>query len=475
MVSGAAGPETVSTDYDTSDRLYFQAAALGRRGLRARAVSRSRHPVRWADAPLKLARALEGLRSCAILGTPFDAVDLAEDKRFAALCDGSASASPAWGMGRRRRRGRSGGRAGRIPVLVRPFVRARRPEHGRLLRRVRPCGTALEGVRTLVDRFLRRCRDRRRRGLRRRRHLGRRCHAARRAEGVHSSDSSCVLPAQDLVGDPQEIEDVVCRLARALGVVGVVNVQPVADGEVFVLEVNPRASRTLPFASKAIGVNLVDAGCRVAAGDATRRPRHRGLRLPVERGAPGQRQSGRAPVHPFPGRRPGAGAEDALDRRSDGERLGLRARSRRPNGRRVGRSRRRHRVPVGSRRRRTAAVPLALRSPGWASRWWPPRARPGRSRRLAFRSSASARWGDWRGLAVVDLVRRGRCDLVINTPGGGSGARSDGCRIREAALSRGSRASRRSRARRRPRAIANARAARPFCRSRRISAQARSA
>ncbi len=86
--------------------------------------------------------------------------------------------------------------------------------------------------------------------------------------GVHSGDSSCVLPAPGLsAAATGEIEDVVRRLARALGVVGLLNVQlAVAEGEVFVLEVNPRASRTVPFASKSIGANLVDAACRVAAG-----------------------------------------------------------------------------------------------------------------------------------------------------------------------------------------------------------------
>src|SRR5439155_18086896 len=65
----------------------------------------------------------------------------------------------------------------------------------------------------------------------------------------------------------RELEDVVSRLAPALGVVGLLNVQlAVADGELYVLEANPRASRTVPFASKAIGVNLVDAACRLAAG-----------------------------------------------------------------------------------------------------------------------------------------------------------------------------------------------------------------
>src|SRR5205085_10364673 len=87
--------------------------------------------------------------------------------------------------------------------------------------------------------------------------------------GVHSGDSACVLPPPSLApGVAAEIEDVVCRLGPALGVVGLLNVQlAVADGEVFVLEVNPRASRTVPFASKAIGLNLVEAACRLAAGE----------------------------------------------------------------------------------------------------------------------------------------------------------------------------------------------------------------
>src|SRR5947199_8197942 len=86
--------------------------------------------------------------------------------------------------------------------------------------------------------------------------------------GVHSGDSSCVLPAPSLDDETlAQIEEIVRRLAPALGVVGLVNVQlAVQDGEVFVLEANPRASRTVPFASKAIGLNLVAAACRPAAG-----------------------------------------------------------------------------------------------------------------------------------------------------------------------------------------------------------------
>src|SRR5207302_7610027 len=82
--------------------------------------------------------------------------------------------------------------------------------------------------------------------------------------GIHSGDSSCVLPAPN---DDERVREIVRRLGPALGVVGLLNVQlAIAAGQVYVLEVNPRASRTVPFASKAVGVNLVDAACRLAAG-----------------------------------------------------------------------------------------------------------------------------------------------------------------------------------------------------------------
>src|SRR6478672_5014785 len=90
--------------------------------------------------------------------------------------------------------------------------------------------------------------------------------------GVHSGDSACVLPAQSLSGSASaEISAIVKRLGPALGVVGLLNVQfAIVDDVVFVLEVNPRASRTVPFASKATGINLVEAACRLAAGERLR-------------------------------------------------------------------------------------------------------------------------------------------------------------------------------------------------------------
>src|SRR5204862_2549373 len=112
--------------------------------------------------------------------------------------------------------------------------------------------------------------------------------------GVHSGDSSCVLPAQSLTAATQrEIERTVRRLGPALGMVGLLNVQlAVADGEVFVLEASPRASRTVPFAAKATGVNLVDAACRLMAGADL-------ASLDVARWKPPKQVSVKAAVLPF--------------------------------------------------------------------------------------------------------------------------------------------------------------------------------
>ena len=204
------------------------------------------------------------------------------------------------------------------------------------------------------------------------------------------------------------------------------------DGRLFVLEVNPRASRTVPFASKAIGVNLVDAACRLAAGE-----RLAELGLPREgRARTGQRQGCRVPVPPLPRRRSGARPRDALDRRGDGERRRLPDRaSRRPSAPRAGRCRR------AARRSSRCATPTrtpSSRSPpalaASASRSRPPRHGPRRSPRPVSRSTASARSrGGRRRRRSSTCIRRGRCDLVVNTPQG-SGARTDGYRIREAAL-----------------------------------------
>ena len=245
--------------------------------------------------------------------------------------------------------------------------------------------------------------------------------------GVHSGDSSCVLPAPSLGEEAyEEVCRVVRRLGPALGVVGLLNVQlALVDGEVSVLEVNPRASRTVPFASKATGVNLVDAAVRLAAG-----ARLHELELPEERRP--EQVSVKAAVLPF-ARFPGSDPVLGPEMRSTGEVMASAAD-----------------LPTAfAKAERAAGRPLPTAGDGVPLR---PRRRQGRdrsgrgaARRARLRSARDrghgggaqgcrARGGD------AGEARRGRrrdprrrCDLVVNTPQG-SGARRDGALIRQAAL-----------------------------------------
>ncbi|HEY3184935.1 MAG TPA: carbamoyl-phosphate synthase large subunit, partial [Gaiellaceae bacterium] len=308
-------PETVSTDYDTSDRLYFE--PLDEESVLA--VLERERPVGvciqfGGQTPLKLARAIEaaGYR---ILGTPFDAIDLAEDReRFGRLLDELGVRCPAWGIASTPDEAVTTAETIGYPVLVRPsYVLG-----GRAMRvcydetEVRAAMEAVDGA-VLVDRFLEDAVELDVDALcdGRETYFGAVMEHVEEA-GVHSGDSSCVLPAPS---DDGRVRAIVERLGPALGVVGLLNVQAaIAGGDVYVLEVNPRASRTVPFASKAIGVNLVDAACRLAAGATLRE-----LALPEPR--PSQ-VSVKAAVLPF-ARFPGADPVLGPEMRSTGEVMGL--------------------------------------------------------------------------------------------------------------------------------------------------------
>jgi carbamoyl-phosphate synthase large subunit len=430
-------PETVSTDYDTSDRLYFEPLGIEE----VLAVCEREQPegvvIQFGgQTPLKLARALEQA-GFAILGTPFDAVDLAEDReRFAALCDELDVSVPSWAMAEGADQAVYAAEAIGYPVLVRPsYVLGGR--------NMQVCydddavaAAARSGERVLVDRFLEGAVEIDVDAL----CDGRETYVAAVMQhieeaGVHSGDSSCVLPAPSL--EPATaalIEETVRRLAPALGVVGLVNIQlAVTDGEVFVLEANPRASRTVPFASKAIGINLVEAACRLAAGAAVS-----DLALAADR-VPGQ-VCVKAAVLPF-ARFPGADPVLGPEMRSTGEVMASAAD-----------------LPTAlAKAERAAGRPLPTQGTAFLSvRDADKEAAVEIAKslsRLGFELVATA--GTARALAeagvsvdrvrkvtelgegatVVDLIRRGHCDLVVNTPYGGSGARTDGYLIREAALS----------------------------------------
>src|SRR5215468_8640993 len=259
--------ETVSTDYDTSDRLYFEPLRLEE----VLAVCEREQPDGVAiqfggQTPLKLARGLEAA-GFPILGTQFDAVDLAEDReRFGVLLDRLDIRCPQWGIARSSDEARRVAEQIGFPVLIRPsYVLGGRAM--RVCYSVDDLGVIDRPV--LIDRFLESAIeidvDAVSDGTET--YIGAVMQHVEEA-GVHSGDSACVIPAPSLTAaQEKEIGETVRAIAKGLGVVGLLNVQlAIADGEVFVLEANPRASRTVPFASKAIGVNLVAAACAVAAG-----------------------------------------------------------------------------------------------------------------------------------------------------------------------------------------------------------------
>ncbi len=426
-------PETVSTDYDTSDRLYFEPLRV-EEVLEICARERPAGVVIQfgGQTPLKLARALEAAGH-RILGTPFEAVDLAEDReRFAALCDELGIAVPPWGMARTADDAAAIAEEIGYPVLVRPsYVLGGR--------NMRVCYSDVEvmlsafGRGCIVDRFLEGAIELDVDAL---------CDGEEtfvaavmqhvEEAGVHSGDSSCVLPPVSLDSATlAQVEGTVRRLAPVLGVVGLVNVQlALQDGRLYVLEANPRASRTVPFASKAIGINLVEAACRLAAG-------HKLAELDLT-GTRNGHVSVKAAVFPF-ARFPGADPVLGPEMRSTGEVMASAAdfpsafaKAERAAGRRLPESGTAFLSVCDADKSAAVEVGGSLSTLGFELC-----ATSGTARALASAGLPVTHvrkvGEEGGGPTIVDLVRRGRCDLVVNTPAG-RGARSDGYAIREAAL-----------------------------------------
>ena len=269
-------PETVSTDYDTSDRLYFEPVTLED----VLEIVELEQPTGvivqfGGQTPLKLARALEAA-GVPIIGTTPDQIDRAEDReRFQLMIQALSLRQPANTTVRSVEAAVAAAAEIGYPLVVRPsYVLGGRAmeivyREEDLLRYMNDAVRVSEDSPVLLDSFLSAA-------------IEVDIDAVSDGEkvvigaimqhieqaGVHSGDSACSLPPYSLPADVQEsMRDVVRKMALELGVCGLMNVQLAwQDDEIYVIEVNPRASRTVPFVSKAVGVSLAKVAARCMAG-----------------------------------------------------------------------------------------------------------------------------------------------------------------------------------------------------------------
>jgi carbamoyl-phosphate synthase large subunit len=269
-------PETVSTDYDTSDRLYFE--PLTREDVLA--ICEREQPdgliVQFGgQTPLRLAVGLEqaGIK---LLGTPADAIDRAEDReRFGALLGKLGLAAPEWGAARSTAEAQEIAHRLGYPVVVRPsYVLGGRAmevvyDDPSLERFVQVAAEVSPEYPILVDKFLSDAIEVDVDAVSDGREviIGGVMEHIEEA-GIHSGDSACALPPWSLDAQLiQAIKEQTRAMARELGVVGLMNVQFAVKGrQIYVLEVNPRASRTVPYVSKATGQPLAKLAARVMVG-----------------------------------------------------------------------------------------------------------------------------------------------------------------------------------------------------------------
>jgi carbamoyl-phosphate synthase large subunit len=440
-------PETVSTDYDTSDRLYFEPLTLED----VLAVCQVEEPegvvVQFGgQTPLKLAAGLHEA-GVPILGTSIDAIDLAEDRsRFGALLDRLGYKAPPYATANSPEEALERSVDVGFPLLVRPsYVLG-----GRAMEIV----YSVAGLRDYLDRV----------GVQ----DGSQIYLDRFLEdsievdvdalcdsedvwvagimqhveeaGIHSGDSACVLPPHAL-GDEMvaQIREQTEGIARALGVVGLLNVQFAIHGDegLHVIEANPRASRTVPFVSKAIGVPLAKLACRVLLGE-----RLADLDLDEAR----RRAEGgnghvcvKEVVLPF-SRFAGADALLGPEMRSTGEVMGIArdfpaafAKAQAAAGARLpDRGTVFVTVADGD---KPAATGVATLLHDLGFRIVATHGTAQAIRKMGIPAEAINKIGEG-SPHVVDWIEDGQVDLVVNTPIG-TGARTDGYEIRSAAISRG--------------------------------------
>ncbi len=317
-------PETVSTDYDTADRLYFEPLTLEDVLAVVQREAAEGVIVQFGgQTPLNLTAPLAAL-GVHILGTPPDSIALAEDReRFCALLDSLGVRYPAHAFAQSSQEARAAATKLGFPLLVRPsYVLGGRAmaivDSDSELSQVMQAALAAapEGP-VLIDRFLDDAIEIDVDALA----DGEHCVIAgimRHIEqaGVHSGDSSCVLPAFGIESSLlEEIRRITCTLARALGVVGLINIQfALHDGKVYVLEANPRASRTVPFVAKATGVPLAKIATRLMLGESL-------ADLGLTTDLTVHRHFIKAPVFPF-AKFPGVDPKLTPEMRSTGEVMG---------------------------------------------------------------------------------------------------------------------------------------------------------
>ncbi|HSZ13951.1 MAG TPA: carbamoyl-phosphate synthase large subunit [Solirubrobacteraceae bacterium] len=451
-------PETVSTDYDTSDRLYFEPLTLQD----VLAVVEVEKPLGvivqfGGQTPLKLAAGLVEA-GVPLLGTSVDAIDLAEDRaRFGALLDRLGYKAPPYATAHSLQEALKCADLVGFPLIVRPsyvlggrameIVYAHDGLADYLRRELATTGTGRDATlqspegspSIFLDRFLEDATEVDVDAL---------CDGSEvwiggimqhvEEAGIHSGDSACVLPPHSL-GEQmlEQIRTATREIALALGVVGLLNVQyAVAGGELYVIEANPRASRTVPFVSKAIGLPLAKLACRVMLGE-----RIAALRLPHERQGIGfgEHVSVKEAVLPFD-RFEGSDALLGPEMRSTGEVMGIArdfptafAKAQAAAGVPLPQSGTVFITVTDSDKAGAFAVAQSLHECGF--RIVATRGTAEAIARMGVPAQAINKIAEG-SPHVLDWIERGDVHLVVNTPTG-VGARSDGYEIRRAAVAHG--------------------------------------
>jgi carbamoyl-phosphate synthase large subunit len=439
-------PETVSTDYDTSDRLYFEPLTLED----VLAVCDLEQPegvvVQFGgQTPLKLASGLEAA-GVKILGTSIDAIDLAEDRsRFGALLDRLGYSAPPYATATSAQEALDAAPGVGFPLLVRPsYVLGGRAMEivydvdglRDYLERVGPGRAESHHPTIYLDRFLEDSIEVDVDAL---------CDGESvwiagimqhvEEAGIHSGDSACVLPPHTLGEEMLDrIREQTTGIAKALGVVGLLNVQFAIRGDdrLFVIEANPRASRTVPFVSKAIGQPLAKLACRVLLGE-----RIADLDLPETAGC--GHVCVKEAVLPF-SRFAGADSLLGPEMRSTGEVMGIAADF--PTAFAKAQAAAGAGLPdegtvflTVADGDKPAAIGIASLLHDLGFQIIATRGTAQSLRRMGIPATVINKLNEGPN-NVVDWIERGAVDLVINTPTG-TRARSDGYEIRSAAITRG--------------------------------------